>query len=187
MLNQPVSTPRQLGRYLLAAPLVLLLALGYSSAQAQVAPTPVATPKSSLQQATIYVDGKLFTGGDLNTIDPANILAINVLKGDEERKAFGSNSGSGTVLVTTKANADSPEVVAFNKRINSLVPLVPATPAQETAISAAAAYITKNYPGAKQEGVSIVPKQPNRYRAVFTEGGKRMQLLFDGNGQPVKQ
>ena len=38
MLNQPVSTTRQLGRYLLAAPLAMLLALGYSAARAQAAP-----------------------------------------------------------------------------------------------------------------------------------------------------
>jgi hypothetical protein len=109
------------------------------------------------------------------------------LKGDAERKAFKTTSNGGTVLVTTKPNANSPAVLAFNKRINEAVPLTPATPEQEAAIAAASTYVTQIYPNAKLEGVSILQTQPASYKATFTENGKRVSLLFDENGKVLKR
>ena len=40
MINQPASETRQLGRYLLAAPLLMTLVLGYSCSQKAESPTP---------------------------------------------------------------------------------------------------------------------------------------------------
>jgi Zn-dependent protease with chaperone function len=53
MLNQPHSSTRQLGRYLLAGPLVLALALGLAGARAKSAPAPLpaAKPAASPQPA----------------------------------------------------------------------------------------------------------------------------------------
>ncbi|QKG54121.1 M56 family metallopeptidase [Hymenobacter sp. BRD67] len=185
MLNQPASTTRQLGRYLLAAPLIMALALGYTGARAQVAPTPVPAQKPMTKNVTYYLDGKLTTQAEFNKINPDDIQSMDVIKDAAQRKALGlSNSSSdGIVSVITKANVNSPDVAAFNKR----VPLTPATVAQNAGVAAVTAYVIKNYPNARLETVSIVNGQADRYKAIFIENSQRMQLLFDGKGQPVKQ
>lgn len=96
---------------------------------------------------------------------------------------LGQASADGVALITTKANATSPAVVAFNKRF----PVMPATPEQNAGTAAATAYITKKYPGAKLEIVGPARGKPGRYNAVFIDAGQRLQLLFDGQGQPVAQ
>ncbi|MDJ0364475.1 M56 family metallopeptidase [Hymenobacter sp. H14-R3] len=183
MLNQPASTTRQLGRYLLAAPLLVALALGYSSAHAQVAPTPVPAPKPSLSKATYYVDGKVTTADALNNISPDNIASVSVVKDAKRLQVLGLGqvSAEGAVLITTKAKANAPDVLAFNKQFS----VQPATAAQQAALAAAQAYITKTYPNAKIESVFMVKNQPGRYQAIFMEAGQRQQQLFDAQGQPV--
>lgn len=187
MRTQSAFPIRRLGRCLLAAPLALALALGYApAAHAQAIPKPEPAQKTPLVDATYYVDGKLTAQSVAASLDPSNISAINVLKKEAELKAFNSTTTGGTVLITTKANANSPAVVAFNKRINDAVPLVPATPAQEAAMAAITAYLAKTYPNAKAEFIAPLRTPPTTYKAVFTENGQRMSLLFDADGQPVK-
>lgn len=76
MLNQPASSNRQLPRYLLAAPLVMLLALGYSGARTRV--KPVTELRKDLPvEALHYLEGQvssqltvqqLSAGADLITL-----------------------------------------------------------------------------------------------------------------------
>ncbi|GAB3635148.1 hypothetical protein GCM10027422_07380 [Hymenobacter arcticus] len=183
MLNQPASTTRQLGRYLLAAPLVLALALCYSAAHAQVAPTPVSAQKQSLSKATYYVDGEVTTSDALSKISPDHIASVSVVKDAKRLQALGLGQASaeGAVLITTKANANAPAVLAFNEQF----PVQAATAAQQAGLAATTAYVTKTYPNAKLESVLIDGSKPGRYQAVFTDGGQRQQLLFDEQGQPV--
>ena len=180
MLNKPASPTRQIGRYLLAAPLVMALALGYSAAQAQVVPKPAPTEKPVPADVAYYIDGKKADAATLAKIVPQDIQTMNVVKGPEQQQLFGATSASGTVVVTTKANANTPAVLAFNKRM----PLTPATPAQGAAIAAAKAYVTKNYPNAKLDAVGMT-HEPGQYQATFTEAGKRVYLLFDDKGQVI--
>jgi hypothetical protein len=187
MLNQPASTTRQLGRYLLAAPLVMALALGYSSAHAQVVPTPAPAQKPLPKNANYYLDGQKTDADVLTKINPKDISYINVIKGAEQQQLFGSTSPDGTIIVTTKTNENAPEVVAFNNRLNAVKPLVPASAEQNAAVAAIKAYMIKTYPAAKLQIVGPYQQQAGRYQAIFTDGGKRLQLLFDGQGQPVKQ
>lgn len=186
MLNQPASTTRQLGRYLLAAPLLMVLALGYSGAHAQVAPTPAPAQKLLPKSAAYYIDGQKADAEALTKIAPSDISHMNVIKGAAQQQLFGSASPDGTVLITTKTNENSPAVLAFNKRINAVKPLTPATPAQNAAVAAIQAYLTKNYPSAKLSMVGPVRDKADRYQAIFEDGGKRLQLVFDGQGQPVQ-
>jgi len=186
MLNQPVSTARQLGRHLLAAPLVMALALGYSAAHAQVAPTPAAAQKPASSNITYYLDGQQTDQAAVAAVKPDDISYIQMIKSPQQKQIFGTSTTDGAAIITTKANASSPAVLAFNKRVSAVVPLVPATPAQTAGMEAAKAYIAKKYPHAKLQLVGPAEGQADRYRAVFEEGGKRMQLLFDGKGQPVQ-
>ena len=190
MLNQPASTMGQLGRYLLVAPLVMALALGYSSAHAQVVPTPAPAEKlvPIPQNIVYYLDGQKADKSvlDKNKLDPEQISYVNVLKTEQQQKIFGTSSADGAVVVTTKANANSPAVLALAKRIEAVVPMVKATPEQTAGIAAAQAYIAKTYPTAKLQIVGLVKNQPDRYHAIFVQDGKRLQLFFDGQGQPVQ-
>lgn len=187
MFTQPTSPTRSLGRCLLAAPLAALLLLSAAPARAQVVPTPAPPMHSAPSNPTYYLDGKLADPLELTKIDPDAISYVQIIKGDKQRKLFGSTSVDGVAVITTKANAGSPAVLAFNQRINDVAPLTPATPAQNAAVAAIMAYMTKTYPTAKLELVGPVEGQADRYRAIFKQNDQRLQLLFDGQGQPVKE
>lgn len=186
MLNQPASTSGQLGRYLLAAPLVMALALGYSAAHAQVVPTPAPAEKPLPQNITYYVDGQKADKDILSKIQPDAINSINVLKSAQQQQIFGTSTTDGAVVVTTKANASSPAVLALAKRVEAVVPMVGPTPEQTAGMEAAKAYMAKNYPTAKMQMVGPA-KQPGRFQTIFVQDGKRLQLFFDGQGNPVKE
>jgi hypothetical protein len=188
MLNQPASTTGQLGRYLLAAPLVMALALGYSSAHAQVVPTPAPAEKPLPQDAVYYLDGQKVDKSvlDKNTLDPEKISYINVLEKEQQQQIFGTSSADGAIVVTTKANANSPAALALAKRINAVSPMIGPTPEQTAGMAAAKAYMTKNYPNAKVQAVGPT-KQSGRYHVLFEQDGKHLQLFFDGQGNPVKE
>jgi hypothetical protein len=188
MLNKPASRASQLSRYLLAAPLALALALGCSSAHAQVVPTPAPARKPIPQDVVYYLDGQKADKSvlDKNKLDPEKISNMQVLKDEQQRQIFGTNSAGGTVVITTKANVNSPAVLALNKRIEAVAPMVGPTPEQAAGISAVQAYMAKNYPNAKVEIVGLA-KQPGRFFTTFEQDGKRLQLFFDGQGNPVKE
>ena len=183
MFSQSLLTARRAG---LAATLLLALALGYSPAQAQVAPTPAPAKPSLPKDVAYYLDGQPANQNVLAKVTPADIQDINVVKGAQQQQLFGTTHAGGTVVVTTKAKADTPEVLAFTKRLHEVVPLVPASPAQTAAVAAITAYMAKTYPAAKLEFISPHKEQADRYQAIFTNGGQRLQLLFNGQGQPVK-
>lgn len=182
-----VRAARPLGRFLLGAPLAAALLLGPVAAQAQVAPTPAPAQKPLPKDVAYYVDGQKAGSDALTKIAPSDISSMNVIKGADQQQLFGAAPAGGTVVITTKAGESSPEVVAFNNRINAVKPLVPATPEQVAGMAAAKAYTLKTYPSAKLEMVGPARDKPGYYQTIFTDGGKRLQLLFDGHGQPVKQ
>ena len=186
MLNQPASTTGQLGRYLLAAPLVMALALGYSSAHAQVVPTPAPAEKPMPQNLTYYLDGQKADQTAVAMVKPDDISYIQMLKSAQQQQIFGTSTADGAAVFTTKANVNSPAVLALNKRISEVAPLVPATPEQNAGMEAAKAYIARKYPNAKLQAVGPA-KQPGRFFTTFEQDGKRLQLFFDGQGNPVKE
>jgi hypothetical protein len=183
----PTLNTRALSRYLLAAPLAAFLALATVPAHAQVVPTPAPPIKSAPTNATYYVDGKLSSEAELATMDPKSISYMQIIKGANQQKLFGSTTADGVAVITTKAKANSPEVLAFNKRIGAVAPLTPATPEQNAAMAAIKAYMAKTYPTAKLEIVGPAKNKSGRYQAIFKENDQRLQLLFDGQGQPVKE
>ncbi|TDN40033.1 hypothetical protein E4631_20745 [Hymenobacter sp. UV11] len=187
MFTQLASTTRSLGCYLLAAPLLLALVLNSSCAQKVVAPVPTATVANSqatkMPTAIIYVDGQRQDSTALRKINPADIASINVVKGEAARAYAPTADKQGIIFVTTKQNQDRADVAAFNKSF----PLTPATPAQNAAVAAIMAYMTKAYPTARLETVGPLEGSSDRYRATFKQSDQRRQLLFDGQGQPVKE
>ncbi|MGI4740127.1 MAG: hypothetical protein ACRYG7_33575 [Janthinobacterium lividum] len=187
MFKHFFSPIRPLASSWLAAPLVAALLMGTAPAHAQVAPTPAPPLKATPTNATYYVDGKLSSEAELAKIDPNTISYMQIIKGANAQKLFGSTTADGVAVITTTAKANSPEVLAFNKRVGAVVPLTPATPAQNAAIAAIKAYMTQTYPTAKLEMMGPAKDKPGRYQAIFTDHDQRLQLFFDGQGQPVQQ
>ncbi|WP_223652905.1 hypothetical protein [Hymenobacter psoromatis] len=183
MFSPLVLTTRPLGRYLLAAPLALALTLSGLAAQAQVAPTPAPAMKPAPTDIAYYVDGQPVSEAETAKLDPQAIANIGVVKSAQQLQALGRSTAAGAVLITTKANADAPAVLAFNKQF----PKTPATPEQTAAMAAVQAYMVKTYPNAKLQIVGPDKQRADHYRAFFEQNGQRMQLLFDANGQPVKE
>lgn len=160
------------------------LLVAHPGAQAQTSPKP--GPTAALADVVYYLDGKQVDKATLDQQAPANLISyINVLKPVQAQQVVGQAASA--VIVTTRAKANDPVVLAFNKRINEVVPLVPATNAQNEAMQLARTYLEQHYPTAKLESLSIVAGQDDRYRATFAQDGKRSSLLFDGQGHVVPQ
>jgi hypothetical protein len=179
------SFPTAITRRLAGGAFAALLALGAATAHAQIVPKPAPPrPRQELpKDIAYYVDGKSVTEATVKQLKPDDIQAVNVLKGAQAQPLNLSSKQTGAVLVTTKAGANSPEVTAFNQRF----PMTPATPEQEAAVAAVQSYIKQHYPAVKLESIFPAKGQTDRYTAIFEESGKRLQLLFDGKGNPVEQ
>jgi len=182
MLNQPLSSPRQLGRYFLAAPLVVLLALGYAGARAQTAPAA----KSGMHLpagSVVYVDGVASTSAAAEVLDPAKIESMQNLGGMQAR-IFTHGQGN-VVAITTAENKNSPKVKALDAEIAQTNALTPTIEANQLPASAQT-YISRTYADCRiVEANKITPaaKQKAAYQA-FIAKGRRPQgyLLFDSAG-----
>jgi hypothetical protein len=185
MLNQPASTTRQLGRYLLATPLVMALALGYSAARAQTAaPSAPATSLHLPADTAVYLDGVASTPKAIEAIDPKTFASMKVLGGVEAR-VFAHES-SRVVVVTTTANQQSPAVKSLDDKLKQNLALVPSMETNELP-KAAQAYITNTFPDCRLAEVNrILPaaNQKATYQVNLAKG-RRPQgyLLFDAAGK----
>jgi hypothetical protein len=177
------SFPAFIARPLAGGALTMLLALGATTAHAQVVPKPAPAVPPVPKNVAYYMDGKLASQADMKAINPNSILSMNVLKEAADKEALGQASSDGVLLITTKNGVNSPEVQALNKRF----PTRPASPEQLAAMDAAKAYVTQHYPTANIEHVVSAKGQTDRYNVTFTNNGQRVYLLFDGKGNPVEK
>jgi len=64
--------------------------------------------------APLYVvDGSIFNG-DLNSINPADIASMTILKDAQSTSLYGSSAGNGVVLITTKKGSSQKGSISFN-------------------------------------------------------------------------
>ncbi|NML66924.1 hypothetical protein HHL22_17090 [Hymenobacter sp. RP-2-7] len=199
MLNQPHSSARQLGRYLLAAPLVVLLALGYTGARAQTAAVAAAA-SAWPANALYYLDGVPSDQTAVRELKPAAIGSVDVIKDAAAvRRIFGSDTAPGVVLVTTKANAQAPAVLALTKRLNASYPTLGITKAMATIpdytyapthvyvlVPKALAYITSHYPDARLSGTVTELKHKTtgevKYQVQLIKGKRPFDVFFSPQG-----
>lgn len=184
MLNQPASTTRQMGRYLLAAPLVVLLALGYAGARAQTAPATAAKPSAA--NAAYYLDGQPSTKAAADALNPNSIVSIDVVKDPTEIRRVFNSSAPGVVVLTTKANANSPAVLALAEKAD-LGASYDYSPAQVNAVvPKGLAYITSHYPYSRLSGeVTEVKKKTTgavKYRVQLITGKRPFYVYFTPQG-----
>ena len=182
MLNQPLSSTRQLGRYLLAAPLVVLLALGYAGARAQTAPiwhNPMAIPVG----IPVYLDGQLSTSVVVEKLDTSAVASMNVLQGVAAR-LFNHNKQSHAIILITKANQRSAAVRTLAKTEQQATAAV--VKIQESDLPAPVqAYLKHGYADYRMiELGRVAPTsgEPLRYQAIMAKGRRPAYLLFDAKG-----
>ncbi|MFD2718938.1 M56 family metallopeptidase [Hymenobacter monticola] len=217
MMNTPLSSTGQLARYFVAGPLVLAATLGFSGARAQGAGPAVPAAKEarpatesfgSIARATLtdrpdalppvfYVDGRR-QAGDISHINNDNIASMTILKGPSAQLLLGGEAGRGVAVVTTKANQNRPDVVAFNKKFTienkRMVPVQATTsvnPADHQLPDGIKAYIAKTYPGSKLGGWFISEKASEKaphikyYASVMASNGEKHKLFFNAAEQLV--
>jgi hypothetical protein len=189
MLNQPASTARQLGRYLLAAPLVIGLALVYTGIRAQTAAPNTKQPLPA--DALYYLDGKPSTREAFKAVDPNTIVGIDVVKDPAVVSRVFKSTAPGVVAVTTKANANSPAVLALAEQAG-LSAAYTYTPAQINAVvPKALAYITSHYPDSRLSGEVIEVKRKStgevKYQVQLITGRRPFYVVFTPQGDFVAQ
>ncbi len=196
MLNQPLSSTRQLGRYLLAAPLVVLLTLGYAGARAQTAP---ATAQATVYHpdlppnALYYLDGQPSSKEAIAMIPSGTIFDIDVIKDEPAniKRLFGNTTATSAVIITTRANANLPAVQALVEKGN-LGSGYTHTPAQVNAlVPKALAYITSHYPDSRLGGEVIELKRKTtgavKYQVQLVTGRRPFYVYFSPEGDYLGQ
>ncbi len=191
MLNQPVSTTRQLGRYLVAAPLVVLLALGYAGARAQTAPAtaqPAVFHPNIPANALYYLDGKPSTKEAVGELPASTIFDMDIIQDepDKIKRVFGNATATSAVIITTKANDNAPAVLALREKAD-LGSAYVYTPAQANAVvPKALAYITSHYPDARLSGQVMEMKKKStgavKYQVQLVRGKRPFYAYFSPQG-----
>ncbi|TGE26759.1 M56 family metallopeptidase [Hymenobacter metallicola] len=125
MMNKKPSAPLHLVRYALLVPLTLGLSLAFAGPGPALpaATAPAQTSTGRPENALYYIDGKPATKANADQLNPADIAGVNVLKGESLGKVLGNTTATEAILITTKQHENAPEVVALNRKLNSLVDL----------------------------------------------------------------
>ncbi|MGI4762995.1 MAG: M56 family metallopeptidase, partial [Janthinobacterium lividum] len=196
MLNQPTSPTRQLGRYFLAAPLVMALALGYSSAQAQNATAivqPAVIHPDIPTNALYYLDGMPSSKQAVEGLPSATIFNMDIIKDEPAsiKRIFGNTTATSAIIVTTQANANAPAVLALVEKAD-LGSGYTHTPAQVNAVvPKALAYITQHYPDARLSGDVVEAKRKTtgavKYQVQLITGRRPFYVFFTPQGDFISE
>ncbi|TGD77832.1 M56 family metallopeptidase [Hymenobacter wooponensis] len=128
MMNKPRTARPQAARYLLLLPLAAGLTL-WSCEKKAYLPEPSTTnanTKAEQDNTLYFVNGVRVTKEAAMEMSPTRIASVNVLKGRKFREGFnqaafeqdfGHNNGP-IMLLITKGNENSSELLAFNKKYN---------------------------------------------------------------------
>ncbi|RYY18625.1 MAG: hypothetical protein EOO36_07730 [Cytophagaceae bacterium] len=198
MLNQPLSSPRQLGRYLLAAPLVMALALGYSSAQAQPQPVTATVPPAAIQgtfpaNALYYLDGQPSTKEAVAALPPSTVFNMDIIQDEPAiiKRVFGNSTATTAIIITTEANANSPAVLALIEKADLGSGYTHTPAAVNTLVPKALAYITQHYPDARLSGEVVEVKKKTtgavKYQVQLIKGRRPFYVFFTPQGDFLKE
>jgi hypothetical protein len=112
-----------------------------SASAAQTGPTPL-----------YYLDGQTATEAQFKALNPIDLANIQILKGEQARQMAGDKGTNGIIIITTKANENTPAVLAFNQRVQRFAPLQAevSKPPVAFALPADALYYLDGKPSTKQ-------------------------------------
>lgn len=191
MRKQPFLSLRQLGRGLLAGSVALLF-FGGRRAGAQAA--PAAKPAWAwVQPGTLfYLDGKPSTLAEVQRVKDDAISSgegVALLGKDSGDQTFGGLLAPAAEIITTKANANSPAVLALADQLDLRAGYAE-KPAPISAIAPPAlAYITSHYPQAWLAGqvTELTQKSTGavRYRVLLADRWSIFPVDFTSAGALV--
>jgi hypothetical protein len=194
MLNQPASTTRQLGRYLLAAPLMMALALGYSGARAQTvaaAGQPTAVQGQFPDDALYYLDGKPSSKQVVASLPPSTKFSMDVIADEPAtiKRVFGNTTATRAIIITTEANDSAPAVLALADKANLGSGYIN-TPVQvNVLVPKALTYITQHYPDSRLGGEVVEMKRKTTgavtYKVQLVTGRRPFYVFFTPQGDFV--
>lgn len=87
------------------------------------------TPKNTMDEALIIVDGVIQPKGTLNSLNPADIQSINVLKGESATALYQEKGQNGVIEIITKKAAANGQQPASATRTQSITINAQGTPA----------------------------------------------------------
>ncbi|OGX83357.1 hypothetical protein BEN47_03440 [Hymenobacter lapidarius] len=206
MMNTPLSSTGQLTRYIVAGPLVLAVALGFSAAQAQGAgpkvPVGTATAATAVEPVGLsrvyYLDGKPTTLRGKDDLF-GDVATMKILKDAQVQQVLGNGvDADWAIMITTNKNRNRADLLALNAKVDAAgaldtkFKLGPAVdPAKHQLPAGIKAYIAKTYPNAKLVSWAISEKPSAKapfvkYLAAVKEDDRRVQLYFNEAEQPVQ-
>ena len=206
MMNTPLSSTGQLARYLVAGPLVLAVALGFSGARAQgagpVRPVPAALTSATEEPAGLsklfYLDGQPVTLEGKDDLF-GDVATMKILEGAQVQQVLGSSvTADRAVMMTTNKNRNRADLLALDARVDAagaqdtkfkMGPSV--DPAKNQLPPGIKNYLAKTYPNARLVSWVISEKPGGKapfvkYLAAIKEGDRRVQLYFNEAEQPVQ-
>lgn len=181
MLSSFTTATRLLGRYFVAAPLVL--ALGYSCAQKTEAPLLDSATGQPLKvsNALVFIDAQRQDSTALHKLNPQDITSVNVVKGEEARNYDPSGKAAGVLLVTTKQNQNRPDVVAFNEKQHLKTAAETELADKVAQLPANAAYFLNGKASTRETIAGLDPKSMTR--TDILKGAQAAAFAHDGRVQ----
>lgn len=166
--------------------------LAFNQRVLHIAPLQTGAAASSALPANIayYVDGQQVDKSTMDKIAPAEMVeSINVLKADQAKQLLGIDAPA--MMVTTKANAHSPEVLAFNKKVFPNYNFTQEPAKVNALVPKALAYITSHYPDARLGGEVTKLTEKNtgavKYQVQLINGKRPFYVYFTPQGEFVSE
>jgi hypothetical protein len=162
--------------------------LAFNQRVQRIAPGPAKAAVASSElpaNMVYYVDGQQVDKETLDRIDPATMVeSVNVLKANQTQQLLGLDAPA--VLVTTKANAQSPEVLAFNQKAAPASNFTQEPVKVNVLVPKALSYITSHYPDARLGGevTKLTDKETGavKYRVQLVKGRRPFDVYFSPQG-----
>jgi hypothetical protein len=122
-------------------------------------PAP-ASPAQGGPDPLCYLDGQVITMAQFKALDVTSIYHTYFFEGEQARRAASEKGYSSIMVVTTKANKNTPSVVEFNQRMERLYapPFQASSPSLTTSLPADALYYLDGQPSTKQAVEQLVVK-----------------------------
>ena len=153
MLNQPSSPRRQVYRYLLAAPTVMVLALGYSGARARPGAVTEQRGRGLPMDALYYLDGQASDLATIQRLAPKDISSVDCQEGAPAvRRVVANTTFQKVIVVTTKAGAETRAVRELADQADLGSGYLIRALSVQALVPASLAYVSEHYPQARLSG-----------------------------------
>jgi hypothetical protein len=159
----------------------------YAPLKAEMGKLPMALALPA--DALCYLDGKLSTKQAIEQLDPNSIASMVVLKDQASIRrlpGMADSPATSAILLTTKANVDSPAVRAFAEQADLASAYTSRLVSVNVLRPAALAYITSHYPNARLNEVQEQKQKTTgavKYQVQLINGKRPFYVYFTPEGE----